>query len=376
MSNRMPLFLINPSGELVPMRPSAPATEDELQTLIAEHPTLIAGSEEPLLLIQREQGIADEMDGSPRWSVDHLFVTPTAIPVLVEVKRAVDTRLRREVVGQMLDYAANAVAHWPKGTVEAHFRANTKLSQKDPDELLSDFLTGGMDADRFWEEVDKNFRAGQIKLVFVADAIPDELARIVEFLNGQMTADVRAVELRYFEGDNGVRTLSPRVIGETEQSRSQKIGGRPKLDPITIDDWLNKHIAPRGETVMQGAAALLQQFKDLDLEVSVASTQGSIFSRVKTTDGKNTYPLFLTKAGKCQIGFGWVTASSELASEEKRQEYYNAFSDAVGGLSGENFMTGFPSFPLERLASPEVTQRFRRVASEFVAACRIGYPVV
>jgi hypothetical protein len=32
-----------------------------------------------------------------------------AILTIVEVKRSTDTHVRREVVGQMLDYAANAV---------------------------------------------------------------------------------------------------------------------------------------------------------------------------------------------------------------------------------------------------------------------------
>lgn len=31
----------------------------------------------------------------------------------MEVKRSTDTRIRREVVGQMLDYAANGVRYWP-----------------------------------------------------------------------------------------------------------------------------------------------------------------------------------------------------------------------------------------------------------------------
>jgi hypothetical protein len=35
------------------------------------------------------------------------------VPTLVEVKRRADTRIRREVVGQMLDYAANGVVYWP-----------------------------------------------------------------------------------------------------------------------------------------------------------------------------------------------------------------------------------------------------------------------
>jgi hypothetical protein len=42
----------------------------------------------------------------------------------VEVKRSTDTRLRREVVGQMLDYAANAVVYSPVEHLIEHFRAS------------------------------------------------------------------------------------------------------------------------------------------------------------------------------------------------------------------------------------------------------------
>jgi hypothetical protein len=65
------------------------------------------------LLITREAGIPDAEGGQARWFLDHLFIDQDAIPTLVEVKRSSDTRLRREVVGQMLDYAANVVAYWP-----------------------------------------------------------------------------------------------------------------------------------------------------------------------------------------------------------------------------------------------------------------------
>jgi ribosomal protein L30E len=34
--------------------------------------------------------------------------------------------------------------------------------------------------------VDANLRAGKVRLVFVADEIPAELRRVVEFLNSQM----------------------------------------------------------------------------------------------------------------------------------------------------------------------------------------------
>ncbi len=65
--------------------------------------------------------MASEAQGSDRWSVDDLFVDQDAVPTLVEVKRSSDTRIRREVVGQMLDYAANAVAHWELERIRASF---------------------------------------------------------------------------------------------------------------------------------------------------------------------------------------------------------------------------------------------------------------
>ena len=101
--------------ELVEMVEQPYEAEAVLQRLLADYPNLLAGDEddEPRrrwLLVQRELGCAAEEDGGDRWSLDHLFLDQDGVPTLVEVKRSSDTRLRREVVGQLLDYAANAAA--------------------------------------------------------------------------------------------------------------------------------------------------------------------------------------------------------------------------------------------------------------------------
>jgi hypothetical protein len=51
-----------------------------------------------------------------------LFLDQYAVPTIVEVKRS-DSRVRREVVGQMLDYAANAVVCWPVEALRTRFEA-------------------------------------------------------------------------------------------------------------------------------------------------------------------------------------------------------------------------------------------------------------
>src|ERR1035437_1834754 len=109
------VFLIQ-GDDLVEMTERAYDSEDVLQTLVARYPNLLAREQvdpnEPRrwLLVTREAGIPDREGGGSRWSLDHLFLDQEGIPTLIEVKRSSDTRIRREVVGQMLDYAANAVS--------------------------------------------------------------------------------------------------------------------------------------------------------------------------------------------------------------------------------------------------------------------------
>jgi hypothetical protein len=102
------IFLL--SGEnLVEMREQAYDSEDLLQAWLAKYPNLLAGGEQVTgsprrwLLVKREAGVPDREAGGDRWSLDHLFIDQDAVPTLVEVKRSDDTRIRREVVGQMLD---------------------------------------------------------------------------------------------------------------------------------------------------------------------------------------------------------------------------------------------------------------------------------
>jgi len=369
VTEKMPMYLVKPNADLVPMKPSAPATEDELQALIARHPELIGDSDGALLLIEREVGIPGTADAAPRWSIDHLYVTRQAVPVLVEVKRAVDTRLRREVVGQLLDYAANGVAYWPAGSIGARFEAVVEARGDDPGSLLADFIGEQERVADFWNQVDANLRAGKVKLVIVADEIPTELARIVEFLNDQMRADVRAIELTYFDGPDGSRMLAPRIIGETERSRVQKSGVRPKLEAISMEDWLTRHIEPHGVPTLRGGQALIDVVRDLVDEVAVASTQGSIYARITGKEGRSSYPFFLTRGGKAQIGFGWLGGSPALADEGERKRFYDRFNASVGPLSRTN-LKGFPGFPPERLNDAERLRAFREVARDFVAACR------
>ena len=150
------------SGEsLIELAETPYDTERLLQELIAKHPGLLAGNqispESPRrwLLIKREHPIPDDTGGGGRWSVDHLFLDQDAVPTLIEVKRSTDTRIRREVVGQMLDYAANAVAYWPAETIKSEFEARVGNDSVSMVQAVAGFE---VDYDSFWATVKTNLQ--------------------------------------------------------------------------------------------------------------------------------------------------------------------------------------------------------------------------
>jgi len=152
------IFLLHDGGGLVEMTETAYESEALLQELLATHPSLLAGDQfssaipRRWLLISREVGLASEEGGGSRWSVDHVFLDQDAVPTLVEVKRSTDTDIRRKVVGQMLDYAANAVVYWPIETMQAQFERACARQGRDIEQVLDDFLGVDGDAETFWQQ--------------------------------------------------------------------------------------------------------------------------------------------------------------------------------------------------------------------------------
>lgn len=221
------------TGELVSMMETPYDAEDVLQELIERHPDLLAGRQmdprDPRrwLLVKREHAVPDREGASGRWSVDHLFVDRDAVPTLVEVKRSSDTRIRREVVGQMLDYAANGVRFWPAETLQTAFEATARASGADPAAEVVGLRGSNAVVESLFDEVETNLRAGRIRMVFVADKIPDELRRIVEFLNEQMSqAEVFAIEVKQYRAQGRPDSvIVPTLIGRTAAA-TEKVGSR------------------------------------------------------------------------------------------------------------------------------------------------------
>lgn len=313
------IFLIQDNGQLIEMTAQQYDSEDLLQELLAKYPNLLAGdqmdnkSPRRWLLISREASVPSEDGGGGRWSVDHLFLDQDGIPTLVEVKQSHDTRIRREVVGQMLDYAANAVVYWPVETILAKFEANND----DPERALNEFLASDEDPEQFWQKVKTNLRVGKVRLVFVADEIPSELRRVVEFLNEQMDpAEVLAVEIRQYVGEN-LKTLVPRVMGQTEEAQKRKAGAvrvTKQWDETKFLADLHSRNLEKGK--IKGVETLLEQSKELESDGLVTISWGTgkeTGSFTVKSKGSSFLSVFSNADLWLNMG-GWKTIPTETRS--------------------------------------------------------------
>jgi hypothetical protein len=359
------IFLVKGNDQLVRMEEQSYDSEDLLQELLAKYPNLLAGDQidsarpRRWLLVKREAELASEEDGSNRWSVDHLFLDQDGIPTIVEVKRSTDTRIRREVVGQMLDYAANAVLYWPVEKIRSMFEAHCKMIGKNHEQELVAFLEGESDVENFWTRVKTNFQAGKIRLLFVADEIPNELRRIIEFLNQQMEfAEVLAVEIKQFAGQ-GMQTLVPRVIGQTAESERAKSSGGTRGDHWTEEKFFSELEKSSGAPAAQVAKKILDWSKLRFQEFYWGrGTQAGSFAPFYVR-GNISFPTFAVWTyGSVEIYFQHLKNRPVFRAEDKRLELLHKLNSISDVSISENSLAKRPNISLELLRDEKSLELF------------------
>ncbi|HLK37078.1 MAG TPA: hypothetical protein VKU41_10040 [Polyangiaceae bacterium] len=371
------IYLMQTDGSLRTMTEASYAREDLLQDLLEQYPDLLAGEQmdgaEPRkwLLVSREYGVPDETDGGDRWAVDHLFLDQDAIPTLVEVKRSTDTRIRREVVGQMLDYAANAVVYWPLERIRTSLEARCERDGVDAAVAVAGLLRVEADdkaaLDAFWLKVRTNLQAGRVRVVFVADAIPPELRRVVEFLNGQMEpAEVLAVEVRQFVG-GGLKTLVPKVVGQTAAAQQKKTVARSSDGPgWTEERFFQELDSKHGPDVANVAREILDWIRPRVTRV-VWGRGNQYGSMVPVTElhggrergGQNLHVFALWTYGSVEVYFQWLKGKLGFTKDADRRALLGRLN-AIDGVSlRDDAIAARPTFPIAALTNPKAFAEFK-----------------
>ena len=187
--------------------------EDFIQALVHDHPSILPISEiDPIFA--GAISVCREMS-TPAGFVDNFLVTPSGLPILVECKLWRNAEARREVVGQILDYAKE-LARFTVSDIQREVSKSLKLG---PTALMDIVRAADPSVNEidFGENLTANLRRGRFLLLLVGDGIRDRVEAIADYLqeHAGLHFSLGLVELAIFNLPGGGRLVAPRVLAHT-----------------------------------------------------------------------------------------------------------------------------------------------------------------
>lgn len=157
------------------LKPAGFPDERTLQRLVEKGPDLLPLSGTPRVVVLGREVVL----GSGR--VDVLAIEPTGRPVLIEVKLRNNTESRRAVVAQILAYAAalhgSSVEEFERSTLAQHLGGRALY------DAVGEYAQAEVaDPDDFRSNLASALHDGSFRLVLVLDQAPQELVRLVGYL--------------------------------------------------------------------------------------------------------------------------------------------------------------------------------------------------
>jgi hypothetical protein len=239
---------------------------------------------------------------------------------------------------------------------------------------MADFLGDEADSETFWRQVESNLRSGRVRMVFVADRIPSELRRIVEFLNEQMRpAEVLAVEVEQFISPVGMRTLVPKLVGATERAQITKSVSAP-TELLSVEDWLARLAAAHGTRASDGAVRIAEWFRAQGYEVGTMGSNDKLYVRIPTDDGKFAWPFFLRSNGRLVTPLYYLKDRPAFETDEARKALLERFRALPGVDVSTTKLTGWVSIPASEMLRDELWRAWIDLATWIIAGAKRPRP--
>jgi len=300
------------------------ASELELQEFLSKHTELIPLQEiesgtPPLLCIGFEVNVASG-------SQDLLYVDMTGMLTIVETKLKRNPEARREVVGQILEYAADT-SNWTISDLEE--RAAKYFSGKDCaaeysglsfSEAIERFLSSthslppeGFSYQAFADSISANIERGQIRLIIAVDESPPALLRTVEFVNRfSERFEMFLIQLKRFHDAGANQDIFvPALFGRVPKADRSRAQARL---------WNAKSFLQQASEQAPAALAVLRRL--VEFAENEGSTRWGRGARVATLklafaapDGIEITAFWLMANGKIEISF-WKWPEALRAAKE------------------------------------------------------------
>jgi len=215
--------------------------EGWLQELIRAHPELLPVTEiepafAPLVSVGRE--VTTKVG-----SIDNLYLSPQGYLTIVETKLWRNPEARRQVVGQIIDYAKE-VSRWSYEDLENRVRAYNQefrgcaLGIFDTLQLVEPMEE--TDEQAIVDIISRNLKQGRFLLLVVGDGIHESVEAMADFLNQtpQLYFTLALVELQVYElGEDKDKSLLviPQIVARTKEITRAIVRVEGKAEGIIVD---------------------------------------------------------------------------------------------------------------------------------------------
>jgi hypothetical protein len=328
---------------------------------------------------------------TPAGQIDNFLVTAAGLPVIVECKLWRNPEGRREVVGQIIDYAKE-LSRWTSSDLQREVSRRLGI----PGNVILDLVRAAdptVDEIAFNDALSFNLRRGRFLLLIVGDGIREGVEAIAEYLqrHAGLHFSMGLVEMPIFTLPDGGLLVTPRVLARTISIERTVISvpdgysvveaGDAGADSVSDAD-LEREAA--GHERLQFWSDFLQHLRIDDPEQPMPrpSRAGHISVMMPAPNGSSWLTVYRDRA-KSSLGV-FLSASRNTAGEYAMQAIVDAWTDirvelggtaAVIDRNGRETIADSRTFPDMHL--PEVkTEAFRWLAERVNSFVNVTRPRV
>ena len=275
--------------------------ESWLQEILAKEPGILPTPcidpiYAPLLCIGREVAVTSG-------SIDNLYISSKGYLVIVETKLWRNPEARREVVGQIIDYAKD-LKKWNYEQLNNVYKQINNSSTGIFEAMVQQNLQSEYNEAAFIDITEKNMKQARFLLMIVGDGIREGVERMAEFLNEtpNMQYHLALCELEVYDLGNGERLVIPQLLTKTiviERGiiRVEGMSGNVTIemhndedmikttsrktyaskDNLSLEEWLTK--AESTNSYISEIKELIEDFEDLGYTYYIGTSDLNIAYR-------------------------------------------------------------------------------------------------
>jgi hypothetical protein len=365
-------------------------SEADIQGWVQRHPGCLPVAEIDPMFVEPVP-ICTELR-TPAGSIDNFMVTASGLPVLVECKLWRNPEARREVVGQILDYAKE-LSRWSSADLQRAVKERLGL---EGNPLLARVreVHPGVDEIQFNDALTHNLRRGRFLLLIVGDGIREGVEAIAEYLHDHVSLHftLGLVELPVYEMPNGIgRLVVPRVLAHTKLV-TRNVVALPDGLSLAIEDSqeaaIDAEVDPDRAALMQERldfwSLFLQQLRltDPEQQIPKASRKGWLGFMLPAPNGSSWLTVY-RDLYKGEVGI-FLSSNRNTAGEYAMETIAENWAEVRGALGGNAKLTekdGRPRIIEEHrfapLSDPQVqAEAFAWLADRLNAFVNVLRPLV